>query len=43
MESHEILNGKARLYQRPDSDLWYASIYCLKSPQVWRRNIAPIV
>lgn len=27
MESHEILNGKARLYQRPDSDLWYASIY----------------
>ena len=27
MESHEILNGKARLYRRPDSDLWYASTY----------------
>lgn len=27
MESHEILNGKARLYQRPDSELWYASVY----------------
>lgn len=27
MESHEILNGKARLYRRPDTDLWYASTY----------------
>lgn len=28
MESHEILNGKARLYRRPDGgDYWYAAIY----------------
>lgn len=27
MESHEILKGKARLYRRPDTELWYASTY----------------
>lgn len=27
MESHEILSGKARVYRRPDADLWYASTY----------------